>query len=401
MRNEEKIDSFVEKIEPYLIVVIIASFVGITGGVLGALLIKTIDIFTNIRNAIPYVILAMPLIGMLIVYLNKTFNTNKDGREIINKAITKEEDIDDYMVPSMFVTTTLSHLAGAAVGRMEAPIKMGGGIGTYISKFFSLKKKNRATIIASGVAALFASVFGAPFTGTIFAYELCFSKNQKKPIYILPVLLAAAFSRFICFALGANSFIDNLIYIHHAEYGLKQIIPILLLIGICLIFALIFNKIQDGSKKLFSKIKNEYVRIVIGSLIMIGCIYLIGNTLFCGNDTSLVEKALNSNTMWYTFILKAVLTSLCLAIGFKGGNIGPAFISGAALGILLSTFMGIDPQMGAAIGSITLFGGVTGCFISLIALGIEIFGLKSIIFFIIIALFIRYFIKQNIIQRNF
>ena len=30
-----------------------------------------------------------------------------------------------------------------------------------------------------------------------------------KPIYILPVLLAAAFSRFICFALGANSFIAS------------------------------------------------------------------------------------------------------------------------------------------------------------------------------------------------
>ena len=134
---------------------------------------------------------------------------------------------------------------------------------------------------------------------------------------------------------------------------------------------------------------------------MIGCVYLIGNTLFCGNDTILVEKSLENNQMWYTFILKTVLTALCLAIGFKGGNIGPAFICGATLGILLSSFLGIDPQMGAAIGAVTLFGGVTGCFISSIALGIEMFGLKSIAFFIIIALLLRYFIKQNIIERKF
>lgn len=31
MKNEEKIDNFVEKIEPYLIIVIIASFVGVVG----------------------------------------------------------------------------------------------------------------------------------------------------------------------------------------------------------------------------------------------------------------------------------------------------------------------------------------------------------------------------------
>ena len=401
MKNEEKIDNFVEKIEPYLIIVIIASFVGVVGGVLGALFIKTLDIIVDFRNAIPYIILLMPLIGLLIVYLNKRWKTDKGGIEIVNKAITKEEEISDNTVPSMFITTTLSHLAGASIGRMEAPIKMGGGVGAYIAKFFNLKKENRATIIASGVASLFGSVFGAPLTGTVFACELCFSKKNKKPIYVLPVLLSACFSRFICFALGLDSFVDKLIYIHHADYNLKQIIPILILLGICVIFALLFNKILKTTKDIFCKIKNDYLRIIIGSIIMIGCVYLIGNTLFCGNDTILVEKSLENNQMWYTFILKTVLTALCLAIGFKGGNIGPAFICGATLGILLSSFLGINPQMGAAIGAVTLFGGVTGCFISSIALGIEMFGLKSIAFFIIIALLLRYFIKQNIIERKF
>ena len=178
MKNEEKIDNFVEKIEPYLIIVIIASFVGVVGGVLGALFIKTLDIIVDFRNAIPYIILLMPLIGLLIVYLNKRWKTDKGGIEIVNKAITKEEEISDNTVPSMFITTTLSHLAGASIGRMEAPIKMGGGVGAYIAKFFNLKKENRATIIASGVASLFGSVFGAPLTGTVFACELCFSKKK-------------------------------------------------------------------------------------------------------------------------------------------------------------------------------------------------------------------------------
>lgn len=400
MKNEQKIDKFVNKIEPYLIIVIISSFVGVLGGVLGALFLKTIDVFVDLRNTVLYIILLMPIIGLLIVYLNKKYKNETDGIELVHKAATEEKDIKDHTIPSLYLTTTLSHFAGASVGRMETPIKMGGALGVYISKFFNLKKENRTTIIASGVASLFSSIFGAPLTGTILATEICHNKKIKKSIYFLPILLSACFSRFVCFALGLDSFIDRIIYIHHSDYNLEQIIPILILIGICLIFALLYNKILKSTKNLFSKIKNEYIRIFIGSLIMIGCIYLIGNTLFCGNDTVLIEKALENNQMWYTFILKTLLTALCLAIGFKGGNIGPALISGTTLGILIASLIGINPQMGAAIGLVTLFGGVTGCYITAIFLGIEIFGLKSIAFFIIIALLIKLLTKQNLIERK-
>lgn len=401
MDSSDKLEKVLKKIEPFMIIVIIASFTGVVGGVFGALFIKTLDIFIDFRNTFFYIILLMPIIGIIIVYINKKYKCDKEPGELINRAIIKDEEIPSHITPTLFATTTLSHLAGASVGRMEAPIKMGGGIGSYIANFFNLKKENKGTIIASGVSALFGSVFGAPLTGTIFACELCFSKKNKKPIYVLPVLLSACFSRFICFAFGLNSFVDRMLYIHHADFGLKQIIPILILIGICLIFALIFNNILKYAKELFHKIKNEYLRIIIGSIIMIGCIYLIGNTLFCGNDTNLVEKALENNSMWYTFIVKALLTALCLAVGFKGGNIGPAFISGATLGILMASLMGIDPQMGAAIGAVSLFGGVTGCYISAVFLGIEIFGLKSLAFFIIIAIMLKYFLNQGLIKRKF
>ncbi len=401
MGSSDKLESFLTKMEPFLVIVIVTSFVGVVCGVLGAVFLKTINVFISFREAVYYVILLMPLIGLLIVYINKRFKCSSNGEKLINDAVTRNKDIPNYVTPVLFASTTLSHFVGAAVGKMEAPIKMGGGIGCYIAKFFNLNKEYRSTVIASGVAALFASVFGAPVTGTVFAYEICYSKDKKKPIYILPVLLAACFSRFVCFAFGLNSFVDQMLYIHHASFELKQIIPIIILIGICLVFALLFNVTFKYIRELFSKIKNEYVRVVIGSLIMIGAIYLIGNTLFCSNNTILVERALIDNSMWYSFILKTLLTALCLAVGFKGGNIGPAFIAGATLGILMASFMGLDPLMGAAIGAVCLFGSVTGCFVSAIALGIEIFGLSSIGFYLIIAIMIRYFVKNRIIERGF
>ena len=399
MKSEEKINKFLDELEPFLILVIICSFVGVVGGALGALFLKTIDVFTAFRTSFKYLVFAMPLVGLVIVYINKKYKCAENESEVVNKAMFGE-DLPNHTVPSLFITTCLSHLVGASVGKLEAPIGMGGSIGNYISNFFGLKSKYRRTVIASGVSALFGCIFGTPVMGTVFSLELCYSKDNKKPIFILPVLLSACFSRFICFAFGINSFVDRILYIHHANYGIKDIFFILVLIIICLSFGLIFNYIFDFVKNLFSKIKNEYIRIIIGSLIMIGAFCLINNTLFLGNDTSLIKKSMVNNHMWYSFIVKTILTALCASIGFKGGKIGPAFVVGCCLGILLANFMGIDPIMGACIGSICLMGCVTTFYISNMVLGIELFGFKSIVFYIIIAIAIKYFVNNGYIKRT-
>lgn len=401
MKNSKKVDEFTDSIEPYLILIIIASFVGVVCGVLGALFIKTIDIFVTTREIYKSIILLMPIIGILIVYINKKYKCNKDGTQLINDAIIKKEEIPSYIAPTLFISTTLSHLVGASIGRMEAPIKIGGCIGNYISNFFNLTKKYRNTIISSGVSGLFGAVFGAPVTGTIFAYEVCYTKENKKPIYLIPVFLSAVFGRFICFAFGINSFIDKMLYLTHGSFKLKEIFLIIILIGLCLIFTLFFTKLLQTTKEIFSKIKSDYLRIVIGSIIMIGAIYILDTTIFCGNNTDLIKQGLTNNDIWYSFIVKALLTSLCLAIGFKGGNIGPAFVCGVTFGVLLANLMNLDPMLGASIGAVSLFGGITGCFVSAIVLGIEIFGFNSLIFYLLIGILIRYLIKHEYITRSF
>ena len=401
MDTSRKIEKFFDRIEPYMVVVIITAFIGILCGLIGTLFIKILDIFTDFRDIFNYIIVLMPIIGVAIVFIHKSFKCEENGEKMIHDTIVKEQDVPGYMAPILFVTTALSHLAGAAVGKLEAPIKIGGSIGNSISKMFGLKNIDRKTVIASGVAALFGSVFGAPITGTVLSYELCYTKENKKPIYLLPILVSAYFARFIGFAFGTNSFIDRLVFLSHAQFSIKDIFLIIILIAVCSVFAIIFVQTLKYTDKMFKKINNEYIRIVIGSLIMMGCVLLIGNTLFCGNDPSLVASALKDNSMWYTFILKALLTGLCLAIGFRGGAIGPAVISGATLGILLASLLGINLFMGAAIGAVCLFGGITGCYVSAIALGVEVFGLKALVFYVLIALIIRVLIKYEYIDKKF
>ena len=57
MDSSDKLEKLLKKIEPFMIIVIIASFTGVVGGVFGALFIKTLDIFIDFRNTFFYIIL--------------------------------------------------------------------------------------------------------------------------------------------------------------------------------------------------------------------------------------------------------------------------------------------------------------------------------------------------------
>ena len=74
MNSSDKLEKFLNSLEPYMILVIIASFVGVLGGVLGAFFLKTIDVLVGLRSAFIYIILLMPLIGILVVFLRYLYS---------------------------------------------------------------------------------------------------------------------------------------------------------------------------------------------------------------------------------------------------------------------------------------------------------------------------------------
>ena len=61
MDSSDKLEKVLKKIEPFMIIVIIASFTGVVGGVFGALFLKTLDIFIDFSNAFFYIILLLHL----------------------------------------------------------------------------------------------------------------------------------------------------------------------------------------------------------------------------------------------------------------------------------------------------------------------------------------------------
>jgi H+/Cl- antiporter ClcA len=86
---------------------------------------------------------------------------------------------------------------------------------------------------------------------------------------------------------------------------------------------------------------------------------------------------------WYSWLIKLFLTTLSLGAGFKGGEVTPLFFIGAALGNWVGFFLGMDVQLFAGLGLVSVFAAAANTPIACTFMGIELFGgAKALSFFV-------------------
>ena len=108
--------------------------------------------------------------------------------------------------------------------------------------------------------------------------------------------------------------------------------------------------------------KNPYVRVVVGSCLVIGITLLLGTSDYMGAGAELIEKAVEEGQARpLDFFWKLVLTALTMRAGFRGGEIVPSFCIGATLGCVMGNWLGFSPSICAACGMTAVFCGVTNC----------------------------------------
>lgn len=84
--------------------------------------------------------------------------------------------------------------------------------------------------------------------------------------------------------------------------------------------------------------------------------------------------------MWYDFLLKILLTTFTIGVGFKGGEVTPLFFVGATLGSALSAVLPLDVSLLAGLGFVAVFAGATNTPIACTLMGIELFGADAAVY---------------------
>jgi H+/Cl- antiporter ClcA len=364
--------------------------VGLLAGAASAVFLYTLNLATNFRESHLGLVFLLPIAGLLIGLLYHYYGKDvaKGNNLILEEYETPQNTIPLKMMPMVYIGTILTHLCGGSAGREGTAVQMSSAIADQFTAVFGLTKRERKTLLIIGISAGFASVFGTPLTGAVFALEvLYFSRVSYRSV--IPSILTAYIAYYTVAFFQVPHLIYPKPYIPHIHL---QIIPWLLFVGILFgLTARIFSTtVHYFSKKAIRFITYPPLRPFFGGLIFAAVIYFTGATQYLGLGLPTILESFQIAQVGDVFLLKLIATAFILGVGFKGGEVTPLFFIGATLGSALSVFVPLPVSLLAAMGFVAVFAGATHTPIACTIMGIELFGLECGIY-VGIACFIAYF----------
>lgn len=359
---------------------ILTVIIGITSGFASGLFLFSLEIVTDYREFNQWIIYFLPFGGLIIGY-----GYYKHGKRVVegNNLILEEysnpqKKIPFRMAPMVLLGTLITHLFGGSAGREGTAIQMSTSIADQFTNLFSLDKEDRKIILICGISAGFASVFGTPLAGAIFAIEvLLFNKINFKSVF--PTFLVA----FIAF------YTVEFLPVKHTHYPIPfipaisfKIVLWALLVGIPFGFAaMLFSKSTHWWGEMFAKyISFPPLRPFVGGIVIAVAIILMGTTQFIGLGIPTIVDSFQTQQLGSVFLLKILFTGFTLGAGFKGGEVTPLFFVGATLGSFLSLYIPLPTALLAGMGFVAVFSGATHTPIACTVMGMELFGIESGLF---------------------
>lgn len=358
----------------------ICLLIGLFSGSASAFFLVALEWVTQIRASHNWIIWLLPIGGLLIGLLYHYYGASvvKGNNLLLEEYENPQQPIPFKMAPLVLIGTLITHLVGGSAGREGTAVQMGGAIADQFSKLFQLDKNDRKTIIILGISAGFASVFGTPLAGALFALEVVyFSKINLKSVVLSFVVAYTAY------------YTVELWQVQHTHYTIPSIpemswANLMWTIGTGILFglaALLFSRTAHFWGRLFSKyIHYAPLRPVIGGTILAVLIYLIGTTKYIGLGVPEIVKAFSMPNESYDFLIKILFTGFTLGAGFKGGEVTPLFFVGATLGSALSVVIPLPIALLAGMGFVAVFSGATHTPIACTVMGMELFGTEGGVF---------------------
>lgn len=384
--NKTKLKSFLLSFEqiPSLLYLLkwiaICLLLGIIAGSISAFFLWSLEWATDWRETHLWIIALLPVGGFIIGLSYHLYGSSvvKGNNLLLEEFHSPKKIIPFRMAPLVLFGTVLTHFFGGSAGREGTAVQIGGAIADRFTKVFKLSKRDRKIVLIAGISAGFASVFGTPLAGGVFALEVLVLGRIRLDA-IIPSFMAAVFADYFCRIWG----------ISHTQYHINtvaEMTPINLLWSLLagIIFglvAMLFSKSTHFWANLFKKnVKYPPLRPVIGGTILAIAIYFMGTTKYIGLGIPTIVDAFNVDLNSYDFLLKLLFTSFTLGAGFKGGEVTPLFFIGAALGNVLIWFIPLPMGLLAGMGFVAVFAGATNTPIACTLMGIELFGIESGVF---------------------
>jgi CIC family chloride channel protein len=347
------------------LIYILSLVVGLLSALAAALLKNAIH-YTHVfvteivnRESSGYLYFALPVAGMLITLLFvKLVVKDNIGHGIsrILYAISKKKSyLKRHNSWTSLIASTITIGFGGSVGA-EAPIVLtGSSIGSTIGKFFKMNYRNITLLIGCGAAGAISGIFKAPIAGIVFTLEILMLDLTISSI--VPLLISSVTAATVAYFLMG----DRVLFTFSVrEAFIISNIPWYIVLGLtCGLISRYFSwmtlKIESG----YEKVKNEYVKLGIGGLVLGLLIYLFPPFFGEGYDTILALLqgntdivsgnsifGLMNNNSWSIILfmvclvfLKVIATSSTNGAGGVGGIFAPTLFIGGVNGYVVANLL--------------------------------------------------------------
>lgn len=377
LRSVEQISAF----SYTLYWLLVSAAVGLFVGSASAFFLVSLEWATQFREENLWIIALLPLGGLLIGLSYHYWGSTvvKGNNQIIDEILLPQNIISLRMTPLVLFGTIATHLFGGSAGREGTAVQMGSSMADQCSRILKVKKRDRKILLIMGISAGFASVFGTPLAGAVFALEVLIVGRIRYDA-ILPSFIAAILADWVCAGLWG---------VGHTQYAIPfvpamQPVHLLWAVLAGILFGLtgmLFARACSFWSTLFkSTIAWAPLRPLIGGGLIALSVWAIGTTKYIGLGIPTIVEAFHEPLPLYDFLAKILYTSFTLGAGFKGGEVTPLFFTGATLGNALAYAIPLPMALLAGMGFVGVFSGATNTPLACTLMGIELFGIEAGLF---------------------
>ena len=353
---------------------LLSTLVGLLAGSASAGFLAALEAATDYREAHRWIVWLLPLAGFAVgwVYLKLGQQVEGGNNLLIDEIHDPKSIVPLRMAPLVLLGTVVSHLFGASVGREGTAVQMGGALADQLTRVFRLPAEDRRTVLMAGIAGGFASVFGTPLAGAVFALEVL-ALGRLRYTALLPCAMAAVIGNQTTLLWG----------VHHTHYAVPAVPAIgpwglaaVLLAGG--IFGMVGMLFANGTHWLSATFKKRVpyapLRPFLGGLVIAAALWFLGAWRYAGLGIPVIVESFTQPLPAWDFLGKMVFTVGALGSGFKGGEVTPLFYIGATLGNALAPLLQLPFPLLAALGFVAVFAGAANTPLACTLMAMEIFS---------------------------
>ena len=324
-----------------------------------------------------YLYLLYPVLGILITVLFVKYviksNISHGVTKVLYAISRRKSRLKKKNMYASLIAYSITIGFGGSVGAEGPIVYTGAAIGSNVGQAFRLGPKVLMILVGCGAAAGIAGIFRAPIAGMLFTLEVLMI--DLTGMTVMPLLVSSIAGATVAYVLeGYNAEF----FFSQSEAFMTSRIPYTIILGVvCGMMSFYFTKVMFMMESMFSRIKSQWVRIVVGGSLIACLVFLFPplygegygaiNFLLTGEQGKVVDGTFfyfDRDNVWFLALfigaialMKALATSATNGAGGVGGTFAPSLFVGALTGFLFAFILNnIDPSLNLLQKNFTLMG---------------------------------------------